>query len=124
MRYRSILLFRGCCLLLSLVFLYGCASHLNLAEHRQEWITRPLSELKQTMSRPDSYASKIGWKETTYQLANKNYVFVEPMSADCSVHWEVNPEDIIVGFRAKGSGCEQVPDNFIQTLTAPRPGIW
>lgn len=114
-------LFKKFCFLLLLVFLYGCASKMNLAAHRNEWITRPLSELKQEMSNPDSYASKIKWEETTYQLANGNFVFVEPVGRDCSVHWEVIPKGIIVGFQARGNGCEQEqsPDNFIQTLTAP-----
>ena len=73
------------------------------------------------MDSPDSYASKIGWKETTYPLVNGNYVFVEPFSKDCSLHWEVTPGDTIIGYRPVGSGCDQgsSSDSMIKTITAP-----
>ncbi len=78
------------------------------SEHlSSEWIARPLSELKEAMKSPDSYASKIGWQETNYPLANGNYVFVEPLSDDCAAHWEINKGGIIIGYQAKGSGCGQ-----------------
>ena len=60
-----------------------------------------MTELKQEMKSPDSYASKIGWKETTYPLPNRNFVYIEPVSADCSVHWEVNEGGIITVIRPK-----------------------
>ena len=94
-------------LLLYIFLLYGCASQMSLENRSRDWITRPLSELKQEMKSPDSYASKIGWKETTYPLANGNFVYVEPVSADCSVHWEINQGGIIIGYQAKGNGCKQ-----------------
>jgi hypothetical protein len=78
---------------------------MTVDEHGREWIARPLTELKQEMNRPDSYASKKGWKETTYSLANGNYVYVEPIFDDCLVHWEVNSGGIIIGYQAKGNGC-------------------
>ena len=80
---------------------------MSLEDLSREWIARPLSELKQEMKSPDSYASKIRWKETTYPLANGNFVYIEPVSADCSVHWEVNQGGIIIGYQAKGNGCKQ-----------------
>lgn len=89
------------------ILLCGCASQLSLEDHSREWIARPLSELKEKMKSPDSYASKIGWKETTYPLPNRNFVYIEPVSADCSVHWEVNEGGIIIGYKAKGNGCKQ-----------------
>ncbi len=81
------------------------------------WIARPLAELKQEMKNPDSYASKIGWKETTYPLPNGDFVFVEPISADCSVHWEVNQNGMIIGYQAKGKDCKLGggPDSIIKT---------
>ena len=94
-------------LLLYIILLYGCASQMSLEDLSRDWIARPLSELKQEMKSPDSYASKIGWKETTYPLANGNFVYVEPVSADCSVHWEINQGGIIIGYQAKGNGCKQ-----------------
>jgi hypothetical protein len=92
--------------LLYMILLNGCASQMSLEDLGRHWIARPLSELKQEMKSPDSYASKIGWKETTYPLSNGNFVYVEPVSADCSVHWEINQSGIIVGYRAKGNGCK------------------
>jgi hypothetical protein len=77
------------------------------------------------MKRPDSYASKIGWKETTYPLANGYYVFVEPLSKECSVHWDINPRDKIVGYRAIGSGCAQKgSDDQLQTITPRNSAGW
>jgi hypothetical protein len=94
-------------LLLYILLLYGCASQMSLEDLSRHWIARPLSELKQEMKSPDSYASKIGWKETTYPLPNRNFVFIQPVGADCSVHWEVNEGDIIIAYQAKGKGCKQ-----------------
>jgi len=125
MKYRSIMLSEKWCLILLIVFLCGC-SPTYLKEHCEEWVSRPLSELKQTMKSPDSYASKIGWKETTYQLANGNSVYIEPFDSDCFIHWEVTPKrGIIVGYRVVGSGCGQElsSDNSsaLQKMTTPAP---
>lgn len=102
--------------LLSLTLLYGCASQRTFEDVGRDWIARPLSELKQEMKSPDSYASKIGWKETTYPLRNGDFVFVEPVSADCSVDWQINQNGIIIGYEAKGDGCKRGdgPDNSIR----------
>ena len=112
MKYWS---FNAVWVLLCIILLYGCASQRSLEDLSRDWIARPLSELKQEMKSPDSYASKIGWKETTYPLANGNFVYVEPVSADCSVHWEINQSGIIIGYHAKGNDCKQSegPDNRI-----------
>jgi hypothetical protein len=102
-------------LLLSIIFFYGCASQMSLEDLGRYWIARPLSDLKEEMKSPDSYASKIEWKETTYPLSNGNFVYVEPVSADCSMHWEINQSGIIVGYQAKGKGCKrgEGPNNGI-----------
>ncbi len=107
MKYRPIMLFNAACLVLFMVFLNGCASQIDADLYSNEWIARPLSELKQDMRRPDSYASKQGWKETTYSLANGNYVFVEPIAEDCFVDWEINSGGIIIGYQSRGKGCKQ-----------------
>jgi len=51
----------------------------------------------------ESYASRIGWKEKTYQLDNGNWVYVEPDSKNCFIHWEVNPLGIFVGYKLEGN---------------------
>jgi hypothetical protein len=104
--------------LLLLVLIYGCATQLYVDEHADGWISRPLSDLKETMSRPDSYASKIGWQETTYPLSNGYYVFVEPVYQECSVHWKINPRDMIVGYSVSGEACAlKRPEKYIETIT-------
>jgi hypothetical protein len=110
MKYRSSMLFNAGCLLFFMILLNGCASQIAVDEHSREWIARPLSELKQEMAKPDSYASKKGWKETTYSLANGNSVYVEPIGDDCFIHWEINSAGLIIGYQAKGVGCNQEPN--------------
>lgn len=88
-----------------LILLNACATQATIDEHAREWIDRPVKELKQEMKRPDSYASEIGWKETTYTLANGNYVYVEPFRNDCAIHWEINSNGLIIGYQAKGINC-------------------
>ena len=107
--------------LLLLVLLCGCATPQYVEEHSNEWISRPLSELKQAMNRPDSYASKVGWQETTYPLTNGYYVFVEPLGRECSLHWKINPRDIIVDYSTAGSGCEQKRTDDINNLQKITP---
>jgi len=104
------------CLLLSIILLYGCASQMSLEDLSREWITRPLAELKQEMKSPDSYASKIGWKDTTYPLPNGNFVYIQPASNDCYVHWEVNQGGTIIGYQFKGNGCKPGESEHITNI--------
>lgn len=92
--------------ILSTFFLGACSYHLYIEEHANEWLARPVSELKEDMKRPDSYASKIKWEEKTYPLSNGYYVFVEPIAEGCSIHWDVNNRDRIIGYRTVGNECE------------------
>lgn len=124
MKCRYLPFFGKCGLILCLFVVYGCASQVKISALVHEWVARPLSELKQSMKEPDSYASKIKWKEATYPLANGNYVFVEPVGKDCNVHWEVHPNGMIVGYRAVGSGCEfeggtSSGADIVNTMTQP-----
>jgi len=125
MEYRAILMAKKWGFLVLLVFFCGCATPLYVEDYTNQWISRPLSELRQAMNRPDSYASKIGWKETTYSLANGYYVLVEPLSEQCSVHWNINPRDKIVGYQAVGSGCEQRrSEGNAEKVTPRRSSDW
>lgn len=88
------------------ILLYGCLSQIDpLEEFVKAWVGRPLSELKEVISRPESYPSRIGWKETTYKFDNGNLVYIEPVRPNCFIHWEVNPEGIIVGYKTEGKKC-------------------
>lgn len=117
MRHQTIMLSRILGVLLFFIFLYSCTSTKYLENHTNEWMARPLSGLKQSMNKPDSYASKIGWKETTYPLANGNYVFVEPVSQGCAIHWEVSQRGTIVGFKIE-DGCKE-GTSAIDQITKP-----
>lgn len=99
--------FKAVWLPLFIILLYGCASQMSIENRGNNWLARPLSDLKQEMQRPDSYASKIGWKETTYPLANGDFVYVEPLSSDCAIHWRVSQSNIIVSYQGKGDGCKE-----------------
>jgi hypothetical protein len=89
---------------LSLSVLSACLSQIAPIEDRtKSWIGRPIEEIRRPILRPESYASRIGWKEKTYQLDNGNWVYVEPDSKNCFIYWEVNPQGTIVGYKLEGS---------------------
>jgi hypothetical protein len=75
-----------------------------MREFTKAWIGQPIDGVRQRIAREGSYASRIGWKETTYPLKNGNWVYVEPdgVARDCFIHWEVNPQGVIVGARTEG----------------------
>ena len=90
-----------------LLGLCGCVSQIvSLKEYRKGWLGRPIEEKKQIISRESSHASRMGRKETTYQLDNGNWVYVELDRKDCFIHWEVNPQGVIVGVKTVGKDCE------------------
>ena len=103
-------------------FLVRCASPIYVNEHAKNWIARPLSELKQAMKSPDSYASKSGWKETTYPLA-MGIPCMSNLSARIVLYTLGNKSERYnyslpcrreaVVSRSRG------PDSFIRTLTPP-----
>jgi hypothetical protein len=93
----------GLLLTLSLSALSTCLSQIAPIEDRtNSWIGRPIEEIRRPILRPESYASRIGWKEKTYKLDSGNWVYVEPDSPGCFIHWEVNPQGIIVGYKLEG----------------------
>jgi hypothetical protein len=107
MKYRSILSSSKWFFVLSLVILCGCASQsVYIEEHGNQFVARNIDELKQEMTLPSSYASKVKWKEITYPMADGYYGFVEPIGKDCTIHWRVNQRNKIVGYEPKGSGCD------------------
>ena len=93
---------------MSLAILYGCSSSqaLYIEEHGNDYVARPLEELKKDMSQPGSYASKVKWKEITYPMVDGYYGFVEPIGKNCFIHWRVNQRHKIVGYEPKGAGCD------------------
>jgi len=89
--------------LLSIPLLIGCFHNIGtIEEFTQYWIGRPIEETRKQVRDSHSYASRIGWQEKTYKLDNGNWVYVEPDSPGCFIHWEVNPQGIIVGYKLEG----------------------
>jgi hypothetical protein len=82
-----------------LFLLIGCAIP-DIDDYREDGIGLSVEIFRKIASRPTSYASRIGWKETTYKLDNGNWVFVQPVHREY-IHWEVNPQGIIVGSSVK-----------------------
>jgi len=91
-------------ILILIPLLYGCLHNIGtIEEYTKYWIGRPIEETKILVRDSHSYASRIGWQEETYKLDNGNWVYVEPDSPNCFIHWEVNPEGIIVGYKLEGN---------------------
>jgi hypothetical protein len=81
----------------------SCISQIpTIEEYTKHGIGSSIEEKRKTRARPGSYASRIGWKEKTYPLDNGNWVYVEPDSKNCYIHWEVTPQGIIVGYKLEG----------------------
>ncbi len=86
--------------------LTACSSQIpTLRDWADSAIGQNVAVLRQLAKPPESYSSQIGWQEKTYTLANGHWVYVEPDRKNCEIHFEVNGEDIIVGYTPVGSGC-------------------
>ena len=86
----------------------GCGPQ-TLRAYRNGVVGRPIGFIRKLDAHEGSYAQSISWKETTYQLDNDNWVYVQPIKPNCSVHWEVNQQGMIVASRAEGTGCDMWP---------------
>jgi hypothetical protein len=106
MKYcRNLLLSGG--LMFSLLLLASCSGQAVFIQERGEyWTARSVEDLKKDIARPETYASKNNWKETTYPMADGYYGLVEPISKDCFIQWKINPRHKVVGFDTKGGGCD------------------
>jgi hypothetical protein len=94
-------------ILLLLVFLAGCASQAVFIEERgEDWLARPVDDLRKDIASPGTYSSKVKAKEETYPMADGYYGLVEPIGSECAIHWKINPRNKVVGYAAKGQGCD------------------
>jgi len=86
----------------------GCIS--STGDYAKGWVGHSIKEKeeKQAISHAGSYAKSIGWKEKIYKLDNGNLVYVEPDRPGCFIHWEVNPQGIIIGYKLEGTFGEAV----------------
>lgn len=91
-------------ILLSVPLVGGCFRLTgNIHEYTQYWIGRNIQDKRELVIDSHSYASRIKWQEKTYTLDNGNWVYVQPDSPGCFVHWEVSQQGIIVGCRLEGN---------------------
>jgi hypothetical protein len=106
MKYcRNLLLSGG--LVFVLLLLASCSGQgVYIQERGEYWTARSVDDLKKDIARPDTFASRNNWKETTYPMADGYYGLVEPISKDCAIHWKINPRHRVVGFDTKGDGCD------------------
>ena len=77
-----------------------------LKEYADSVVGRDISVVAVPVKKQGSHASTVGWQEKTYTLPNGHWVYVEPDRANCEIHYEVNGEDIIVGYTPMGTGCQ------------------
>ncbi len=82
-------------LILILPILNSGCSIISIEEYTTYWKGRKIVEKKGFLSDPNQ-------KEITYNLDNGNWVYVESDKPDCFIHWEVNPQGIIVGYKLEG----------------------
>jgi hypothetical protein len=89
-------------LIAAVVLIAGCA---GTEDYAQNWVGEPIADLIEAKHKPDSYASKSGWKEQRYDLKEGHWVYVSPSREGCIIHWEVDKRGVIVGFRTEGAQC-------------------
>ncbi|MBL8201375.1 MAG: hypothetical protein JNK40_10420 [Chromatiales bacterium] len=77
----------------------------TLKEYGDSALGLNISVVRDIVRRPTSYASTVGWQERTYTLPNGHWVYVEPDRQNCEIHYEVDGNDIIVGYTPVGRGC-------------------
>ena len=95
------------CLLLLTAGIAACSvSQIpTLKEYGDSAVGQNIAVIRDLVRNPNGRASQTGWQEKTYPLPNGHWVYVEPDRKNCEIHWEVNGEDVIVGYTPVGSGC-------------------
>jgi hypothetical protein len=91
-----------CFIAIFALLLAGCAT---TEDYVATWVGEPITDFIEAMHRPDTYASKTGWKEQRYTLRNGNWVYVSPYGDGCLIDWEVDKRGVIVGYRMDGPKC-------------------
>ena len=87
-------------------FLIACSTSIpSLKEWADPTIGHPIAIIRDNDQHPGSYASRIGWKEKTYQRNNGRWVYVHPDRPGCEIHFEVGSDGNVVGYRPVGDGC-------------------
>lgn len=72
-------------------------------------VGRPVQEitdLAERPRRPSDPTAKFIWKPSAYTLPNGNSVYIRQVAKDCFIHFEVNHEKTVVGYRLEGTTCD------------------
>ncbi len=85
------------------VLLAACSSAQSLSDYTRDQVGQPISGLKALLERP-GLPPGIVWTEITYRLVNGDWVYVETYAPGMFIHWEVNPQGIIVGYAIETVG--------------------
>ena len=89
----------------------SCVSQiLPVDEWAKGWVGEPVQRLIKLAERPRDPTrdpvAKFLWKPNAYTLSNGNSVYIRQVAKDCFVHFEVNRDQIIVGYRLEGTTCD------------------
>ena len=94
-------------MLFTTIFLYGCVSEERFILSREYAIGSSYQVIRTINASNRSYHYRIGWKEKYTILENENKEYENPvLNGTCTVFWEVDEDDIIVGYRYQGSYCK------------------
>jgi len=89
---------------LTLLALSGCPSIHSAHNWADGWIGAHIERLRTVP--PSDYEREAKWKEKTYYLDNGNMVYIHFDKPGCLVHFEVDSNGLIVGYRLEGSRCD------------------
>lgn len=85
----------------------GCFNLVATPESMAEqMIGKPVSYLYDLVAeQPESKVARRGGIRKQGQMPNGNWVYIEPIEAYCDIYYEVDPNGIVLGFRAVGENC-------------------
>ena len=84
----------------------ACSSQIpTLKDWADDLVGKNIADLRALAAPSGSYSSRTGWQHKRYHLGNGNWVHVQPDRPNCEIHFEINSEDLIVGYTPIGTGC-------------------
>jgi len=86
--------------------LTGCISQIPRVEDSANGaVGTSINLLLERAARPESWIYRSGQKVGRYRLENGHFAYTEPVREGCILHWEVDAEGIILGYRMQGNRC-------------------
>ena len=106
MTKRCFIIFQILAVALMTVMATACISQIPTTK---DWangaIGSSINPLLEAARHPGSYISRSGGYIERYPLENGNTAYVAPISEGCLIHFEVNSNSIILGYRTEGDRC-------------------